>query len=334
MPDDVMDRILGNVGMEEVFSLRKVCRRLRKQLDRVVPDIRLTQLHLSICQEQVELGYDSDRVTYLKLGPNCMIWQDTAQENGTSMRKKKSRKILVDEDYFHMFLEDLQLILKHQKATLDVLNVVVSEELTDKVAPILGRILKQNPHPLAVNTLLLDIDTEADVLQMLPHVNEDVIKVLELTNPRTDIQEFPLYTGELRKLAVWKKLEELRTRNIAVMGKPYLLGHFQRANVVVDQIRDDDVRYLKNVLIKSPYFQYFHLKYLQFDGADQLFSNLFFTGVPPSFETINDVPHYLYRMPDTTQFLSITHHMEEMTISFGKIDASVIQKIRESRNKL
>ncbi|EGT36175.1 hypothetical protein CAEBREN_23548 [Caenorhabditis brenneri] len=255
-----MKILLDHVSCFDIQRLRKVSYQIRNCIDIIKPDpqiqsitikgmnINQFDLIINLKKESVEIGYHDQQSI-------CMI-----SANGT--RKH------VASSYLSALLSDFVLLLEHQKSVLNELRFEFLYEAYFQVEHCgHGRYEEHNflkeisseffeefkrtsrCFPSRVEKLYMEVQHEEDLMKVLPHLDSNYLKSIELRSLDNSNGSVRLRVDQIVKLEQWKKAEHLIADTLVIVTplQEMNLAHFTEVDICVDEITSDDVAYLKEV---------------------------------------------------------------------------------------
>uniref|UniRef100_A0A1I7TI96 FTH domain-containing protein n=1 Tax=Caenorhabditis tropicalis TaxID=1561998 RepID=A0A1I7TI96_9PELO len=200
LTSDELDIIMGYVGYKEIQVLRKVCSPLRDYIDQSPMDSKFDNVRVEeLRSEKIQVWlYYKDKyliIGYQKHPEGCFIEFKSYTEAGLLVNRSK---LLKDVDYATTAGNDLGLILKHQKSTLNSLFFefieIPEERLTieclqfpaGRLLTSLGTHLQSREFFLPVKSFYFWGNKEELLMKFLPYLKPITLESITIHNPLPD----------------------------------------------------------------------------------------------------------------------------------------------------
>lgn len=262
LTEDEMEKIVDYVDFKDIFTLRKVCHDLRNFIDDKKPDIGLSYV-------------------LIRVGPSAITayWHcrdffsgvQYEQRSWSSAGEPVSESVIYQERFF----ADLAVILSHQKSLLPMLNVTIGilEKETDEFYEKLGKILQSVPQK--VRKLELQVRNHAQILQILPFLDQESLKSIVFSNVAN--AERPIFElTEIRELEQWKRAEELEMHTIS-MGPGTKLKdfmHFSDILINLERITIEELLSVKETFLTSSKHVSYRISFINLENREQFVAQL------------------------------------------------------------
>ncbi|CAL2043972.1 unnamed protein product [Caenorhabditis brenneri] len=299
LPDAPVKEICNHAGVQEILTLRKVSVKLRTQVDKWNPDLKIDHLFIILKISSIEMKMIS--------GEKQWIFLYDTDLDGCYVINEGRKNFVKDEHYMKVFLKDLEIMFRNRKSVLQTLSLKiedpekkirqkkVSTELYDiphalfrrprpdsflklnpqlvanyyKFLAALKNILKSDPRMFQVDTLHLHVLDHRQIMQVLPHVNPEKIKSLEIYNPEGHNNQL-LRMNEVLELKQFKNLQRIIVKDFYLRDALQNYSHLLKANFCVQTVTAEDIVLLKNAFAKDPNFDMFFMEYKKFEGKKRL----------------------------------------------------------------
>ncbi|EFP01619.1 hypothetical protein CRE_23448 [Caenorhabditis remanei] len=256
IPDIALKNILGNCDFRSILALRKTCHRLRNFIISTKPESHITVIRIIPKPEAISL--------VLKFG-------DSEQEISTQYHKNErgcvvtwdpiKSKLVKNENFISVFMRDLEIALEHQKSTpLRFFQMMLLCGVPAGFFEKLKNLLESRPQK--VHNAYLRVETDEEILSILPFLDPDVLKILDISSSKNEEEPY-LDLAEISELEQWKKAKEL-VINCVLRGVPVQkMLHFLNVHISLERITMEDVSVLKEALTRSPEFDIFEIRLLE-----------------------------------------------------------------------
>ncbi|KAF1755165.1 hypothetical protein GCK72_021734 [Caenorhabditis remanei] len=137
LPGLVMNHILDYCDVRSIFSLRKVSPDLRNHIDDVIPSLHLSGIKIEVREGFLFLVLSDDiEIKYGSFSRMCYENDDDEAEpverKGCKVECNNMKHFLEGENFMDVFRNDLELLLKFQKADPETLERVVLQWCDDE----------------------------------------------------------------------------------------------------------------------------------------------------------------------------------------------------------
>ncbi|KAF1763398.1 hypothetical protein GCK72_011664 [Caenorhabditis remanei] len=337
----IMKRVIRSLGFWNVQHLRKTSRGIRSCVDFLKPVTHIDEynvyfssdIHPSAC---IRSGgcYSSRSWLYGK--------HETSEDRNLLCQKAQAQ-----------VLNDFEVNLRNQNTCLEELKFIFSyidtlqkeepsiekfervNQLTIQFLEKLKEILSARSHLLKVKVLELLCCTDNNLMQILPYLDPNCLKKIEVNDPRWEYERLgdrvkypesmlkPFVLDEICQLEQWKSATELEIRSepISTSIQKMNITHFSRIWIEVDTISSEDVLYLKGHLLLSTTFQRFiiHFKNTTID-----------------YETLHGLigpPHRIFSDTSRIWFfqMEVNHQFLKVSLKRRCLDFDLADYIRQYR---
>ncbi|EFP08761.1 hypothetical protein CRE_19864 [Caenorhabditis remanei] len=289
MPDVVTKEILKNLDFASIRKLRKVCRAFRDFIDCVKPDSNLESINLEV---RADIIFTSFSTLSQSTEDIEFFYKEEDMFNGKNI-------CLMERGFFccatfenncaDLCVDDfLRPALKHQKSLLDELCVIKHLEFDENRQPVpqnpgklfvptfeklfdgLINVLESRDRLLQVESLLISVHGQDQLMQLLRHVDLKVLqclKVYRLLETEQfweygeDNSEFVL---DLDILKDCENLEILIVRRFSVCSQLRMLTHIPNMKLSMQTIYYADVLRVIQTMEKSDIYARSEIRFEQF----------------------------------------------------------------------
>lgn len=263
LPNIPLRKILEKCDFVGILALRKTCESLRSSINQIKPDFQIRELKIhQVSSEFIKLAIripdQKDlQIDYKKHQDGCQILSGSQE------------KILKNQDFLQIFLQDLMIIFEFQNSILFLPYFKIKFHGEDtRFYESLQKNLKSFRIPLKIENLDLEVSDQYQILAILPFISEDFIGKLSISDPEQ--REFSLNLVEIVKLNQWKKAKEVEILWVTVVQGFKDFVHFERCNVAnFVNLTAEDLVVLKETFFASSNSKFFHLGYVNFDETHE-----------------------------------------------------------------
>ncbi|EFO94161.1 hypothetical protein CRE_31507 [Caenorhabditis remanei] len=272
----IMKRVIRSLGFWNVQRLRKTSRGIRDCVDFLKPVTHIAEYHVFFLS-------DTHPSAYIKIGyrrsRSWLYGKHETSEDRNLLCQKAQAQVLNDFEVNlgrqNTCLEKLKFIFSYidtlQKEEPSIEKFERVNQLTIQFLEKLKEILSARSHLLKVKVLELLCCTDNNLMQILPYLDPNCLKKIEVNDPRWEYERLgnrvkypesmlkPFVLDKICQLEQWKSATELEIRSqpIPTSIQKMNITHFSRIWIEVDTISSEDVLYLKEHLLLSTTFQRF-----------------------------------------------------------------------------
>ncbi|EFO94175.1 hypothetical protein CRE_31500 [Caenorhabditis remanei] len=266
----IMKRVIQSFGFWNVQRLRKTSRGIRDCVDFLKPVTHIAEYHVFFLS-------DTHPSAYIKIGyrrsRSWLYGKHETSEDRNLLCQKAQAQVLNDFDvnlrYQNTCLEELKFIFSYIDTLRKEENLEQEEferlnQLTTQFWGKLEEILSRRSHLLKVKVLELLCCTDDNVMQILPYLDPNCLKKIELIDPITKYGILgcstikrkypesllkPFVLDEICQLEQWKSATELKisSQPISTSIQEMNITHFSKIYMQVETISSEEVLYLKDV---------------------------------------------------------------------------------------
>nr|ACI49143.1 hypothetical protein Cbre_JD19.002 [Caenorhabditis brenneri] len=282
MPIDIMRKIVEYLDIVNRMALEKTSQSLRL----FSQDQKLFHGHLAfeVYENSATIDFGKGRcISYTNEGNDCL------------MEFRNRKRVLRGVLFLKQALQDFKKIFKHPMLYLGTLATgrCIEDALTFT-------------HLLHVKHLIFSAYSMKTLLNILPS-----LKPGYLTRITIDIDLNEITIRELVEMEQWKQAKYFNMRDYLFVGPLRHLYHFDEFTIVRQQLFVDDVREMKEMLLKSLDFERCHLRF--HDSVDRIAIMQEFGG---PIEGSVDTCHY--PIPNSTEYFKIIVRYYSITIERKK----------------
>lgn len=315
MPPEVLTRVMDELDIRKILSLRKVCKTLRDFIDFQNARPQLLDLNIYVAPNNIEAWY------YTGKGLNVVNYKKY-EENGCKTVHDSQEKLLENLDYLDVFLTDFEFFLIHQNSTLRLFRVVRQansnrdHEIFTKIFEKVESCLKPRPFKLKSEEFHLAVKKEVEIISILSLMDAEVLKNISIYSNCGDLVH--LETGELIKMEQWKRAKELLIENMIVNIPMKELVHFSFVTVALRKVDVEDLEMLKENFLQTSAPKEFQFSYTHFTDEPPFFQSL---ADPIISSDIFGRTEKMWTIPVQGQDknLEITHFVQRNTFKFTNI---------------
>ncbi|CAO4381721.1 unnamed protein product [Caenorhabditis nigoni] len=338
MPELVMNRILDELDYKSIQPLRKVCRGIRNFIDDQNPNQKINSISIE-CKENTgdyRILYDN-----YGIGLNPKTWVSVfykKYKNGCLVRYKDKEIVLENEDFLNRSMEDLELVVRSRNTTVGFLRLDQNPLDCGKVEPIkipksnekvdfslildtlTKKVLEPRVHKLKVHRLMIETNNQKEIMKVLPFLDFEFLKELCIFNTVDDDKNKVLEMDGILKLDHLNNFERLEISGCIIPGNCVTkFSHIPYCHIQVESIHSKDLLFLKDVILRSPAFREFEIKFPNFPDLDEFFvaNGIWKTDITFSSEKFQKRSYF--QMEDPDSILMITYStLYRNQISFEK----------------
>lgn len=286
-----MVKILDQLELKSIMSLRRVCRGLRNFINDYPIKTDITEISIMLKEKLPYIGFGFRK--YEKYGT-----PDSRTKDWSAILTLFREKLVK----FHF--EDMNLLK----------NVV--------------GILKNRPHPLMIETFEVKIANNDELMDILTLLDPKALKeVIILKSDRNDQYSRALLDMDrISKTEQWKQLETFLPSQFYVEATPlFSFVHLKSFSVdFADEVPIEDFLKFKDIFTRSPHMQFCAI------GARNLNQNILRTRFgKPFIKDNNDKGCWYFRLEYTDQKILKIHHL--WSIYFWIVDIENVTKKAEIR---
>ncbi|CAL2039455.1 unnamed protein product [Caenorhabditis brenneri] len=240
IPIDVVERIIGKLGLVDRLITRKVCRNLRAVIDRQKTTFHNARIEIS--EDSCEMKFDGQIIEYCSHG------------NDNSLLRSPLKTIFVKGDYLKMAIKEFSSIITQPNWRFKSLNLYFDMEDGDHL---------DNPKPfLLLNSMLSKHDIHVEQLHFKQYTLVPMATLLP--NFRSDVLEYiDFQFGDFQKdvfeaimeMDQWKNAKKLKLNSIPDDFDIQHLFHCKEFTIEDIDVTDDHLVKIRDILFKSPNFE-------------------------------------------------------------------------------
>ncbi|EGT46188.1 hypothetical protein CAEBREN_12723 [Caenorhabditis brenneri] len=335
-----MKNLLDHVSCFDIQRLRKVSYQIRNCIDIIKPDpqiqsITIKGMNINQFDLVINLKNESAKIGYHDQQSICMI-----SANGTIKH--------VASSYIPALLSDFNLLLENQKSVLNELRFeflyesyfqvvrrghgryeekIFLKEISSDLLEEFKMSLTSRCFPLRVEKLYMEVQHEEDVMKVLPHLDANFLKSIELRSLDNSTRSVRLRLDQIATSKQWKKAERLIADTLVIVTplQEINISHFTEVDICVDEITSDDISYLKEKLLNSNGFKKFKISFLHTSPNDSIDCVL-----GPSYfrqeDQISDERKVWYYGTRNPHFIIIVLYYVSSSFTFFFVDIDSIPK--------
>ncbi|KAF1749724.1 hypothetical protein GCK72_026192 [Caenorhabditis remanei] len=251
LPAPALRKIFMGSNFIEMQSYRKIHPKLTYFIDSENPE---SNLLVVIVQENdggihVELGshWRYVEVDYQKHDEGCLV---TASKT----------TLLTGKGIVERSEDDLELVLKHQRKTLEAFSFKFTSSLYNVFFDKMATYLESREKPLKVKELTLECPHTSNFKRILSSIDSEALRTIRLSKPVTETADEGIWDiHNFSTLDQWMNARELYIENMTVSIPIRDLLHFCRFEVFIQRISAEDVISLRQTAVHSHHFDYFFL---------------------------------------------------------------------------
>ncbi|CAP34159.1 Protein CBG16271 [Caenorhabditis briggsae] len=255
LPDVVLREVLRDQDFISLQRIRKVHPNLTSFIEKNknLIESNLKRLEVKEHRNFVKVKM-SDLWRHVKVGYK-------EKEDGCVVIHKDKKQIVKNEDVLSRILEDLILVLTHQKQSLVSLSLAFSDNYPTFFEN-LAEYLATRRHQLQVEQLEIKIADVSRLIPLLQGLSAKHLKSIHLrssTGERSHGRAWDL-TG-ISDQDVWKGAKEVVVERIAVRVPVRNLLHLSTINIHMDNVTAEDIHSLRQTALYSSDFKSFKIKF-------------------------------------------------------------------------
>ncbi|KAF1763402.1 hypothetical protein GCK72_011668 [Caenorhabditis remanei] len=339
----IMKHVIRSFGFWNVQRLRKTSRGIRDCVDLLKPVTHIDEYMVFFLSDihpsaYIETGCYSSK--------SWLYGKHKTSKNRNVLCQKAQAQVLND---FEINLGRQNTCLEKLKFIFSYIDTLRKEEnrkpskkefkrlhqLTIQFLGKLKDILSKRSQLLKVKVLEVLCCTDDNLMQILPYLDPNCLKKIELNDPRSEYGRLgdrvkypesmlkPFVLDEICQLEQWKKATELKIRSqpIPTSIQKMNLTEFSKVWIEVDTISSEDVLYLKEHLLLSATFRRFIID---------------FKNTTIDYETLHGLigpPHRIFSDDDRIWFfqMEVNHQFLEVRLGRGCLDFDLSSYIRQYR---
>uniref|UniRef100_A0A1I7TUP5 FTH domain-containing protein n=1 Tax=Caenorhabditis tropicalis TaxID=1561998 RepID=A0A1I7TUP5_9PELO len=209
------------------------------------PVPKLSQMSISFNLDNIGLDISSHRILlkYQKTDNGCLV-----------TNAKTDEKLLENQDFRLVFLEDLKLILKSVVTPIEMFMIyfklwdLEGPLNQDKIADDFLNLLKSQNFKIHAKRLTLGTVSQSEVMSILPYF--DGLESIEMSSSRY-VDSIPMEINEIVELEVFKKLKKFSMSKLVTEVPLSTFGHLERVSIYRKCFLGEDLEELKKVLLSS-----------------------------------------------------------------------------------
>ncbi|CAL2046974.1 unnamed protein product [Caenorhabditis brenneri] len=248
IPIDVVEKIVGKLGLVDKLSTRKVCRRLRTIIDE--QRSKFDSISISFGKTTCELEFGRQKVEFSSDGnDNYFLKTD---------RKPARNTIRLKGDFLKMALKEFASVIGNPNWSLQYLEIHFDrsgfdddEEPADAPKPMLLLNSLLSKHKIHVDHLKINALTLVPLATLLLNFQPNVLESLEFEYEDTeeDLLEIITETDQ------WKSIKTLKMCHICDDFPIENLFHARKFTVMQCDVTEERLEKIRDILFKSPTFE-------------------------------------------------------------------------------
>ncbi|KAF1755162.1 hypothetical protein GCK72_021731 [Caenorhabditis remanei] len=327
LPIGFFDQLLEYSGFREIFCLRKVCRGLRDYIDTTKPDLKLTQLFITLREEKLYLTLqfrDEQVVVEYRngYGSNLFDFHCVVSDGEVVKTLKGERCMDVFFGDFRLQKTKLKSLKLSQEAKYN--EILFEEQTSRNLIERLEECFKARSCRLQTTEINLQTFSILQVLSILPYLEPENLKIIELMLPTVpynkDTGSRTWRTEKLEELEQWQVAESLMISKDICIGSIINFLHFTHVCVTFYSISGRDLLTIKNILLDDDRVHEFFFKYKHLYHGEQFFESL----GRPYIEEQNPRNLWYFRFPESEQILRVCHWSASLMMSFHRKDVESV----------
>ncbi|EFO91160.1 hypothetical protein CRE_30135 [Caenorhabditis remanei] len=321
----IMKRVIRSFGYWNVQRLRKTSRGIRSCVDFLKPVTHIDEYMVFFLSDIHPRAYIETGRYWSR---SWIYGKHETSKNRNVLCQKAQAQVLHDFEVNlgrqNTCLEKLKFIFSYidtlQKEENPNPSIEEFQRLNQLTIQFLGKlkeILSRRSQLLKVKVLELLCCTDDNLMQILPYLDPNCLKNIEVNDPRSEYERLgdrvkypesmlkPFVLDEICQLEQWKNATELmiRSQPIPTSIQKMNVIHFSRIWIEVDTISSEDVLYLKEHLLLSTSFQRF---IIDFKNTTIDYETLHGLIGPPHRIFSDDDRIWFFQMEVNHQFLEVT----------------------------
>ncbi|KAF1755166.1 hypothetical protein GCK72_021735 [Caenorhabditis remanei] len=307
----ILEVILKYANLFGKHLLRKLCNPIRLCVELVKPDPQIKSIFISL-EDSTTIDV---KVTLKNLHVKLIRYEQEGDGCAISVYRINPQRI-AGVDHKNMFLNNLVDNLKGQKNNLEEFRLDFEDSDGSDFLEVFGYTV-QNAS-IKTEKLITTVQNQGDLLKLLPKLSS--LKSINLESSTG--KALMLDIDKVSKLEQWIQAEELKMENIVVLTpvSDMEIVHFEKADIVVNQMGSMDVFELKNKLLTFPTF-----KRLQISFENSLIDGTFYQLMGAPFTMTIHKSIFYYKIPNNPDFaLHILYLSTRKSITFSRVEISVV----------
>lgn len=323
MPNNILLIIMEKTDLTSILTLRKLCRDFRNFIDDVHPTVPISKICFNLATNYVQLIYSTND------GSNIIAYK--VKKSGFLVHhfidaKRNASKLIEGMDFLEVFQKDLGLVLQvlrtsntleeleFSKLVLQGNRIEEYSEILDRTLETFGKFLQSRKNVTKVRKLKMEIQSENQLMSILPYLEPQTLEVIEISNPRMQNDEWfnqiPFEFSRICDLEQWKTAKTFLMKQYLVTEPLENFLHLDKTEIALQSISMEDVMNLKEKALYSPTFDCFEVSYKEFQDQSRLQIVL---GQPSSMFHVQ-IWHLPISKPD--HILTIKHNSYSSRIIF------------------
>ncbi|CAL2046988.1 unnamed protein product [Caenorhabditis brenneri] len=236
MPIEVAESIVGNLGLVDKLSTRRVCRKLRAVIDN--QPSKFQNVSMRITEESCEIQFEQLNIEY------------SAQENGNCLLKTPQKTISLKGDYSKMAMEEFAALITHPNWSFEQMDI----DFTYTEKQIKNFISIISDHQIHVKQLRIAAKSLGPVIDLIPRFDENILESIDFNFSRIRMDEQES-SEKLLKMNQWKNAKKLKLSEFPFWLPIESLFHCKEFAIEKIDMSDNDFRKIGDILFKTPTFE-------------------------------------------------------------------------------
>ncbi|EFP06522.1 hypothetical protein CRE_08327 [Caenorhabditis remanei] len=252
LPAPALRKIFKGSNFIEMQSYRKIHPKITYFIDSENPESNLL----------VVIVQENDRGIHVELGSHWRYVEVDYQEyvEGCLVSTANKTNLLTGEGIMERSVDDLELVLKHQRKTLESFSLKFTSSLYNVFFDKMATYLESREKPLKMKELTLECPDTSDFKRILSSIDSEALRTIRLSKPVTETPDEGIWDiHNFSTLDQWMNARELYIENMTVSIPIRDLLHFCRFEVFIQRISAEDVISLRQTAVHSHHFDYFFL---------------------------------------------------------------------------
>ncbi|EGT43967.1 hypothetical protein CAEBREN_16566 [Caenorhabditis brenneri] len=244
MPIDVVDNIVGYLGLVDKLAARKVCRNMRAVIDD--QKSKFGKVELIIDGTSCEVHFEDLGIFHY------------AEENETYSLETFQKTVSLKGDHSEAAVKEFATVINQPKWSFEDVTIgLFSEEcyLVNERKSILYLNALLSNHKIHVDRLIIHADTMETLATILPRFETDHV-VFQWGWYSDDAEKNWL---EVIEMDQWKKLTKCELTNLPKGFPIEALFHVRECHFIVINLTEEHLLKIRDILFTSPDFEYFKI---------------------------------------------------------------------------
>lgn len=287
-----------------------MCRDLRHFIDDVIPSSSISEIYIRINTKHISLrivdpnsrnDYKSTEIRYKNHKKGCSTVKNTGL--------KKKKQLRGNEDFVNFFWNDFDIILRHQKKTLQKFSVVLEhyEERFEREQSLrqfssgtlekLKSSLKSRVIPLKTKDINFGIVDQNEMMQVLPFIDSTTLEKTSIGNSK-GLGTQNLKIDQIVRLEQWKRAKEVKINEFWVSESLGSFANFSKVEISKKTINTETIRLLREIFKNSKAMNHFEIYY---ETQNQDLRTLFGHRFDGSYEDEERGARWFFKIPDNKE---------------------------------